>query len=134
MFEIHCPNCGWTSTMGAESQAAAVTEADKNRATHHIEHCPRCQWVIRIPVEGLRSASPAEPQPDLLAAPEKPLLLEAEKSVKKPAVKKSAAQKPAIKKPAAKKAAAKKPAAKKSTAKKPVAKKPAAKKPVSKKK
>jgi hypothetical protein len=142
MFEIHCPNCGWTSTMGAESQTAAVAEADRNQATHHIEHCPRCQWVIRIPVEGLRSAAPAEPQPDLLAAPEKPLLLEAEKSVekpaakkpaaKKPAAKKAAAKKPVAKKPATKKAAAKKPVAKKSTAKKPAAKKPAAKKPVSK--
>ena len=144
MFEIRCPNCGWTSTMSAESQAAAVAEADKNQATHHIEHCPRCQWVIRLPVEGLRSAAPAEPHPDLLAAPEKPLLLEAEKAVKKPVVKKSAAKKPAVKKPATKKPVAKKAAAKKPVAKKPatkktaakklVAKKPAAKKPVSKKK
>jgi len=118
MFEIHCPNCGWTSTMGAESQTAAVGEADRNQATHHIEHCPRCQWVIRIPVESLRSTAPAEPQPDLLAAPEKPLLLEAKKSVGKPAAKK----------PVIKKAAAKKPVAKKSTAKKPAAKKPVSKK------
>ena len=137
MFEIRCPNCGWTSTMGAESQAAAVAEADRNQATHHIEHCPRCQWVIRIPVEGLRSA-PTGPQPDLLVAPEKPLLLEAEKSVKKPAAKKLAVKKPAAKKPAVKKAAtkkpvAKKPATKKVAAKKPVAKKSTAKKPMAKK-
>jgi pyruvate,orthophosphate dikinase len=60
-------------------------------------------------------------------------------AAKKPAAKKTAAKKPAVKKtaakkkPAVKKTAAKKPAAKKTAAKKPAAKKTAAKKPAAKK-
>jgi hypothetical protein len=127
-----------------EQIGAALAEADRIQASHHVEHCPRCQWVIRVSVDGLRAAAPAS----LLAAPvQPPLLTEGElpvakkAAVKKPAVKKIAAKKPAVaKKPAAKKSAEKKPAAKKpaakkpaEAAKKPVAKKPAAKKPVAKK-
>ena len=132
MFELHCPNCGWTATMTPEAQAAAVAEADKLQATHHIEHCPRCQWVMRVPVADLRVAPAPVPTevPVLLTAPEAPLLLEAEK----PAAKRPAAKKPvAKKKPAAKRATAKKPAAKKPVAKKPAAKKPATKKSTAKK-
>ena len=50
MYELHCPNCGWTSTMTPEAEAAAVAEAAKLNATQHVEQCPRCQWVMRVPV------------------------------------------------------------------------------------
>ena len=142
MYELHCPNCGWTSQMTDEAQAAAVAEADQLGATYHIEACPRCQWVMRVPVAELR-AVPVEASPEmpvLLPAPETPLLLEAEKPApkkkaparkpaarkvttkKKPAAKKAGTKKPISKKPVAKKAAAKKPAARKSTTKKPAVK------------
>ena len=134
MYELRCPNCGWTKEMTAEEQAAAVAEAEQLQATHHIEHCPRCQWVIRVAVDSLREAPPAVEAPELLTAPEPPLLLEEKKpAAKKPAARKPAAKKPAVKKPATRKPAAKKPAAKKPAAKKPTAKKPAAKKPPAKK-
>jgi hypothetical protein len=112
MYTWQCPNCGWDGQIMDEVQAAAVTEADKIQATHHIEHCPRCQWVVRIPVDLLRTAAPTA----------------------KPAAKKSVAKKPAAKQKSAKKVAAKKPA-KKPAAKIAVAKKkPAAKKPTAKRK
>ncbi len=101
MYTWQCPNCGWDGQITDEVQAVAVTEADKIQATHHIEHCPRCQWVVRIPVDLLRTASPATK----LAA-------------KKPAAKQKSVKKVVAKKPGVKKAAPKK---------KPAAKKPAAK-------
>jgi hypothetical protein len=101
MYNWQCPNCGWAGQLTDEAQAAAVTEADKVQATHHIEHCPRCQWVVRMPVDLLRVA---------MVVP----------VAKKPAVKKSAPKKKVVKKPIKKVAA-------KQTAKKPAAKKAAAK-------
>lgn len=104
MFSWQCPNCGWAGQLTDEAQAAAVIEADKIQATHHIEHCPRCQWVVRLPIDLLRveAAVPA---------------------AKKPAVKKSAANKPV-----AKKAVTKKPATRKKVVKKAVVQRAAAKK------
>jgi hypothetical protein len=113
-----------------EQIGAALAEADRLQASHHVEHCPRCQWVIRVPVDSLRAAAPAS----LLAAQVQPALLaEGEKSAKKPAAKKPAAKKAVVKKPVTKKPAAKKPAAKKPAAKKPAVKKLAAKKTPAKK-
>ena len=110
MYELHCPNCGWTSTLTAEAEAAVVAEAAKLDATHHVEQCPRCQWVMRVPIEALRTAAPM-----LLAPPEAPLLLETEQPllelsapVAKPKAAKKAAKKPVAKKPAVKKPVAKK--------------------------
>lgn len=122
MYEIRCPNCGWSAALTEEQIGAALAEADRTQATHHIETCPRCQWVMRVAVAGLRAVAPAV----LLAEPPQPLALPA---AEPPARKKPAAKKPGVKKPAAKKVVA----AKKPVAKKPVAKKPAAKKPVTKK-
>ncbi len=116
MYELHCPNCGWSTVLGDDQIATALAEADRLQAAYHVEHCPRCQWVIRVAVDGLRAAAPAS----LLAAPVKPELLP---EGKKPAVRKASVKKPAAKKPAAKKPAAKKPVAKKPVAKKTVAKK-----------
>ena len=127
MYELRCPNCGWSAIMSDEQVAAAVAEADRLKATHHIEHCPRCQWVIRMPVSSLREAAPVV----LLAGPEAPSLLGEGKpatQARKAAAKKPAAKKAATRKSAAKKSAAKKPAAKKSAARKAPARKPAAKK------
>ncbi len=126
MYELHCPNCGWSATLTDEQIGAALAEADRLPASHHVEHCPRCQWVMRVPVDSLRAAAPAS----LLAAPVQPALLT---EGEKPSAEEAAARKPATKKPAAKKAAVKKPAAKKPVAKKAPAKKPAAKKPAAKK-
>ncbi|HZY44729.1 MAG TPA: hypothetical protein VFF70_08270 [Anaerolineae bacterium] len=110
MYKWQCPNCGWAGQITDELQAAAVREADKIKATHHIEHCPRCQWVVRIPVDVLRTAA-----------------LTAKPAAQKSIAKKSAAKKKAVKKVAAKKPA-KKPAVKKAVAnKRPAAKKPASK-------
>ena len=105
MYNWQCPNCGWAGQLTDEAQAAAVVEADKIQATHHIEHCPRCQWVVRLPIDLLRVA------------------------VALPAVKKSAAQKPVTQKPGTTKPATKKAAGRQAVAKKAVAKK----KPIAKK-
>lgn len=141
MYELRCPNCGWSAMLGDGQITAALAEAGRLQAAYHVEHCPRCQWVIRVAVDGLRAAAPAA----LLAAPAKPALLpEAKKPVarkaparkataEKAVAKKSAAKKPVGKKPAARKSAAKKPVGKKLAAGKPAAKKPAAKKPAAKK-
>ncbi len=121
MYNWQCPNCGWSGEVTAEAQAAAVAEADKVQATHHIEHCPRCQWVVRIPIDLLRVAA-VEP------------VVEKKPAMKKAAAKKATAKK-VVKKPAAKKKVVKKPAAKKVVVKKsPAKKKPAAKKPAAKRK
>jgi hypothetical protein len=117
--------------MTPEAQAAAVAAADQLGATHHVEHCPRCQWVIRVPVDALRTSAAETPAeaPMLLATPEAPLLLEAAlpapetATARKPAAKKAVTKK----KPAARKAVVKKSAAKKAPAKKAAAKKPAKK-------
>jgi hypothetical protein len=127
MYELRCPNCSWTSTLTVEAEAAAVAEAAKLNATHHVEQCPRCQWVMRVPVAALQAAVPV-----LLAPPEAPLLLETEKpllELSAPAAKPRAVKKSSPPRPAAKKTVAKKPAAKKPVAKKPAAKKLAVKKP-----
>ena len=65
MYSWQCPNCGWAGQLTDEAQAAAVVEADKIQATHHIEHCPRCQWVVRLPIDLLRVevAAPAAKKP-----------------------------------------------------------------------
>jgi hypothetical protein len=128
MYEMHCPNCGWTSTLTIEAEAAAVAEAAKLNATHHVTQCPRCQWVMRMPVAALQAETPA-----LLAPPEAPLLLETEKpllELSAPRAKPRAVKKPSTtRQPAAKKPVAKKPAAQKSSAvKKPVVKKATANK------
>jgi len=138
MYELRCPNCGWTSILTVEAEVAAVAEAAKLNAPHHVEQCPRCQWVMRVPVTALQAAAPA-----LLVSPEAPLLLETEnprlelsapvagtKAVKKPSTtRQSAAKKPITHKPVVKKLVAKKPVVKKPTAiKKPVGKKTVAKK------
>lgn len=137
MYEVRCPNCDWTSTLTAEAEAAAVTEAAKLNVPHYMAQCPRCQWVMRMPVAALQAAASMVVAPVLLAPPEAPLLLKTEKPllelsapVAKPgAVKKPVAKKPVVKKLAAKKPVAKRPAAQKSSAvKKPVVKKAVAKK------
>ena len=120
MYELHCPNCGWSAMLGDGQITSALAEADRLQAAYHVEHCPRCQWVIRVAVDGLRAAAPAS----LLAAPAKPALLP---EAKKPAPRKAAAKKASAKKVVTKKPAVKKLAAKKPAAKKPVAKKSAAK-------
>src|SRR5512139_4044886 len=126
MYELHCPNCGWSAMLGDDQITVALAEADRLQAAYHVEHCPRCQWVIRLAVDGLRAAAPAS----LLAAPPKLALLP---EGKKPAARKAPAKKAAAKKTVAKKSAAKKPATKKVAAKKPATKKVAAKKPAAKK-
>src|SRR5512135_2470723 len=112
MYELHCPNCGWSAMLGDDQINVALAEANRLQAAYHVEHCPRCQWVIRVAVDGLRAAAPAS----LLAAPTKRALLA---EAKKPAVRKSPAKKAAAKKAGTAKPAAKKPAAKKAAAKKP---------------
>ena len=136
MYELRCPNCGWTSTLTVEAEAASVAEAAKFNATHHVEQRPRCQWVMRVPVAALQAAALHAEAPVLLAPPEAPLLLETEKpllELSAPVAKPGAVKKSSTTRPPAKKTTAKKPAAKKPVAKKPVAKKPVAKKPVVKK-
>src|SRR5512139_1703004 len=104
MYELHCPNCGWSAMLGDDQITSALAEADRLQATYHVEHCPRCQWVIRVAVDGLRAAAPTV----LLAAPARPALLPAgEKPVEEKPAKKATARKSATgKKPAAKKPAA----------------------------
>jgi hypothetical protein len=124
MYELRCPNCGWTSTLTGEAETAAVAEAVNLNATHHVAQCPRCQWVMRVPVAALQAAAPV-----LLAPPEAPLLLETET----PRLELSA---PVAKLRAGKKSSTtRSPAVKKPVVKKPTAlKKPAVKKPVANKK
>jgi len=136
MYELRCPNCGWTSQMAPEAMAQAIAEADRIKATHHVEHCPRCQWVIRVPVDIMRSAMGVEgPQAAVPApaatgpvTPPRPPMMP--KPASKAEVKKVAARKPAARKAAAKR----KVAAKKATAKKTAAKKSAPRKPIARKK
>ena len=104
MVNWQCPNCGWAGQITDEAQAAAVLEADKVQATHHIEHCPRCQWVVRIPVDLLRLVVTV------------PTAKKA--ATKKPAAKKATPKKKVVKPPTKKVAAKKAPAKKKSAVKK----------------
>ncbi len=124
MYELHCPNCGWSTVLSEEQIRAAVAEAERLQATHYVEQCQRCQWVIRTAVSGLQATLPAAPVVEQKAAAakapavQKPKTAPKKAPAKKPAAKKLAAKKPTAKKPAAKKkAAARKPAARKSPAK-----------------
>jgi hypothetical protein len=95
MYELHCPNCGWSAMLGDDQLTAALAEADRLQAAYHVEHCPRCQWVIRVAIDGLRAAAPAS----LLAAPPRSALLP---EGRKPAARKASARKTVVKKPTAK--------------------------------
>ncbi len=43
MYELHCPNCGWSTVLTEEQIRTAVAEADRLQATHYVEQCQRCQ-------------------------------------------------------------------------------------------
>ena len=92
MYELHCPNCGWSAMLSDEQIGAALAEADRLQASHHVEHCPRCQWVMRVPVDSLRAAAPASSTGG--SGPTGRCCLQAK------AAKKSVAKKPAAKKAA----------------------------------
>ena len=108
MYELRCPNCGWTSTLTVEAEATVVAEAAEVNATHHVTQCPRCQWVMRIPIAALHAAA----EVPLLLETEKPRLALSAPVAKPKSVKKSSTTRP----PAAKKPAVRKPAVKKPTA------------------
>ena len=141
MYELHCPNCGWSAMLADDQITAALAEADR------LQAASRGRTLPALPVGDSRGgrwsargctgvAAGCSAQPALLPEGKKPAARKAptkKAAAKKPAAKKSAAKKPAAKKPVAKKPAAKKVAAKKVAAKKPAAKKPAAKKPTAKK-
>ena len=57
-MNARCYRCGWSFSMSREAIVAAVTAADAQGDTMHVEPCPRCKQAIKLPVDQLRRALP----------------------------------------------------------------------------
>ena len=74
MMQIRCQRCGWMNTLGRESIAMALAEANKSQEHYHMLDCSRCRRAIKVQVTELRRHLPADyVLPDVTppAAPEK---------------------------------------------------------------
>ena len=70
MMQIRCQRCGWMQTLGRESIALVLAEAQQSHEQHHVIDCPRCRHAIKVPVADLRRRLPANyPLPEI-APPE----------------------------------------------------------------
>ena len=70
MMQIRCQRCGWMQTLGRESIALTLAEAQQSHEQHHVIDCPRCRHAIKVPVADLRRRLPADyPLPEI-APPE----------------------------------------------------------------
>jgi hypothetical protein len=68
-MNARCYRCGWSFTLSREAIVAAVTAADAQGDTFHVEPCPRCKQAIKLPVDQLRRALPPGWTPATEAAP-----------------------------------------------------------------
>jgi DNA-directed RNA polymerase subunit RPC12/RpoP len=66
MMQVRCQRCGWMQTLGRESIALALAEAQRSHEQHHVIDCPRCRHAIKVPVADLRRRLPANyPLPEI---------------------------------------------------------------------
>ena len=84
MMQVRCQRCGAMQTLGRDSIALALAEAQQSHEQHHVVDCPRCRRAIKVPVADLRRRLPAnyplpeiaptaadsEPKPETESAPE----------------------------------------------------------------
>ena len=84
MMQVRCQRCGWMQTLGRDSIALALAEAQQSHEQHHVIDCPHCRRAIKVPVAELRRRLPAnyplpeiaqpaanaEPKPEPESAPE----------------------------------------------------------------
>jgi hypothetical protein len=74
MMQIRCQRCGWMTTLGRESIALAVAQAQHGHEQYHMVDCPRCRRAIKVQVAELRRHLPANyalPEIPLPVAPDK---------------------------------------------------------------
>ncbi|HLF03410.1 MAG TPA: hypothetical protein VI547_15610 [Anaerolineales bacterium] len=58
MMQVTCQWCGHRYTMKPDVVAAAVAQAEAEKAKHHVEHCPKCRKVLKIQVSELKRRLP----------------------------------------------------------------------------
>jgi hypothetical protein len=59
MMQIRCQRCGWMNTLGRESVALALAEANRSQEHYHMLDCSRCRRAIKVQVADLRRHLPA---------------------------------------------------------------------------
>ncbi len=60
MMQVRCQRCGWMVTLGRETIALALADAQKNREQYHMVDCPRCRRAIKVQVAEMRRHLPAD--------------------------------------------------------------------------
>jgi DNA-directed RNA polymerase subunit RPC12/RpoP len=89
MMQVRCQRCGWTLTLGRESIALALAEAQQGHEQYHAMDCPHCRHVIKVRIADLRRRLPADyPLPEVAppAAEPKPETKPEPAAEEKPAV------------------------------------------------
>jgi NAD-dependent SIR2 family protein deacetylase len=74
MMQVRCQRCGWMVTLGRETIAMALADAQKNHEQYHMVDCPRCRRAIKVQVAQMRRHLPADyplPEPPTPVAPAK---------------------------------------------------------------
>jgi len=66
MMQVRCQRCGWMLTLGRESIALALAEAQQGHEQYHAMDCPHCRHVIKVRIADLRRRLPADyPLPEV---------------------------------------------------------------------
>ena len=68
-MNARCYRCGWSFSLSREAIEAAVTAANAQGETFHVEPCPRCKLSIKLPLDQLRHGLPADWTPGVAAEP-----------------------------------------------------------------
>lgn len=66
MMQVRCQRCGWVLTLGRDTIALALAEAQQSQEQYHMVDCPRCRHAIKVQVTELRRRLPKDyPLPDV---------------------------------------------------------------------
>ena len=66
MMQIRCQRCGWMITLGRDTIALALAEAQQGEEQYHMVDCPRCRHAIKVQVTELRRRLPKDyPLPEV---------------------------------------------------------------------
>ena len=69
MMQVRCQRCGQMMTLGRDSIALALAEAEHKNEQYHALQCVRCRHVIKVQLAELRRRLPANyPLPNISPA------------------------------------------------------------------
>lgn len=73
MMRVRCQRCGWMLTLGRETIAFALAEAQQRHEQYHALECPRCRHTVKVQIVELRRRLPPDyPLPDIQPPAESP--------------------------------------------------------------